>query len=88
MNNVSIIRDRGQLTIPDDIRNALSWVTPMSAVSISIVNPQEIVIRPYQQKKDIDWDKLWVLIKRSRSFKGKSEGNLSAFIAKDRESRR
>lgn len=88
MKTVSIIRDRGQLTIPDSVRRLVSWVTPMSAVSISVVKPDEIIIRPHQAQKDIDWDKLWAQIKRVRSFKGTGKGNLSAFIMKDRETRR
>ncbi len=85
MNAVSIIRDRGQLTIPDSIRKVISWVSPMSAVTISVIKPNEIVIRPHQAQ--VDWDKLWKQIKRVRAFKGKGQGNLSAFIANDRENR-
>lgn len=88
MKSVSIIRDRGQLTIPDSIRKVASWTAPLSAVSISVVNPDEIIIRPHQPQKSVDWDKLWKQIKRVRAFKGKGSGNLSAFIVKDRESRR
>lgn len=83
MNAVSIIRDRGQLTIPDSIRKTLNWVSPMSAVTISVVKPNEIVIRPHQKK--VDWDKLWKQMKRVRAFKGKNKGSLSDFIIKDRE---
>ncbi len=86
MNAVSIIRDRGQLTIPDSIRKVINWVSPMSAVTISVVKPNEIVIRPHQAQ--VDWDTLWKQIKRVRSFKGKGQGNLSTFIANDRENRR
>lgn len=83
LQTTSIIRDRGQLTIPDSIRKVASWTTPMSAVSISIIKPDEIVIRPHQYHKEVDWDKLWKMINKSRSFKGK-RGNLSQFIAEDR----
>lgn len=88
MKAVSIVRDRGQLTIPDSIRKLVNWVSPLSAVSISVVKPDEIVIRPHQYKKEIDWDKLWEQIKRVRAFKGKGRGNLSTFIIEDRETRR
>ena len=85
MKTVSIIRDRGQLIIPDSIRSIATWTTPSSVVSISIEKPDEIIIRPHQPQK-IDWDKLWEQIRKVRAFKGK--GDLSAFIIKDRESRR
>lgn len=81
LQTTSIIRNRGQLTIPEVIRRAVGWANPLSAVSISIVHPDEIVIRP---KKEVDWDKLWKSIKKSRSLKGKRRGNLSKFIAEDR----
>ena len=35
--------------------------------------------------RTVDWDKLWEDIKRVRAFKGKGRGNLSAFIAEDRQ---
>ena len=84
----AIIRDRGQLTIPDSIRKTLSWVAPMSAITISVVKADEIVIRPHYSQKVVDWDKLWKQIKRVRAFKGKGRGNLSAFIIEDRETRK
>ena len=71
MKAVSIIRDRGQLTIPDSIRKLVSWVNPMSAVSISIIKPDEIVIKPHQTK--MDWDKIWENIRKSRAIKGKGK---------------
>ncbi len=88
MKAVSIIRDRGQLTIPDSIRKLVKWATPLSAVSISVVKPDEIIIKPHQYQKQVDWDQLWKQIKRVRAFKGKGRGNLSTFIMKDREARR
>lgn len=81
MKAISIIRQRGQLTIPDSIRQSINWVTPLSAVSISVVKPDEIVIRPHQTK--LDWDKIWEGIRRARAIKGE-RGNLSKFIAEDR----
>ena len=84
MKTVSIVRDRGQLTIPDSIRRLVSWVTPSSAVSISVVKPDEIVIKPHHAQ--IDWDKMWNLIRKSRAIKGKGKGSAAEFIEKDRRS--
>ena len=84
MKSVSIIRERGQLTIPDTIRKAVSWVTPMSAVTISVVKPDEIVIRPHHQK--VDKDRIWELIRKSRAIKGKGTKSASEIIEKDRQS--
>lgn len=84
MKTVSIIRGRGQLTIPDSVRKIVNWVSPMSAVTISVMKPDEIVITPHQ--KHVDWDTIWANIRKSRAIKGK--GNLSAveFLEQDRNS--
>lgn len=79
---VSIIRNRGQLTIPDSIRDLRQWASPNSVVTITSERPDEIIIRPH--KKKYDWDKIWELIKRSRAIKGKGHGSAAEFIAKDR----
>ena len=84
MRAVSIIRNRGQLTIPDSIRKLVSWVTPQSAVSISVDKSDEIVIRPHQ--KHVDWDKIWAMVKRSRAIKGRGRGSAVEFINQDRRS--
>lgn len=79
---VSIIRNRGQLTIPDSIRALRQWASPNSAVTITSDQPDEIVIRPH--KKQVDWDKLWDLIRRSRAIKGKGKGAAAQFLEQDR----
>lgn len=82
---VSIIRNRGQLTIPDSIRAVREWASPNSVVTITTERPNEIVIRPH--KKEYDWDKIWAGIKLSRSLKGKGETTSAlAFLEKDRRS--
>ena len=80
----SIIRDRGQLTIPDKIRESLDWVSPNSVVTIISDKSDEIVIKPHQKK--IDWDKIWEGIRKSRAIKGKGRGSAAEFIEKDRRS--
>lgn len=82
----AIIRQRGQLTIPDRIRSELNWVDVGSIVKVK-ASADEIKILPYDKKteKEINWKKLWEQIKLVRSFKGK-RGSLSEFIIKDRES--
>ena len=82
MKTVSIIRERGQLTIPDSIRQLISWVSPMSAVTISVVKPDEIVITPH--KVQINWDEIWEGIKKSRAIHGKGNMSASEFLVKDR----
>jgi bifunctional DNA-binding transcriptional regulator/antitoxin component of YhaV-PrlF toxin-antitoxin module len=84
MKTVSIVRDRGQLTIPDSIRQIVDWVIPMSAVTISVIKPDEIIITPHQRQ--INWDQIWENIRKSRAIKGK--GNISAveFLERDRNS--
>ncbi len=83
MKTVSIIRERGQLTIPDSVRKLIDWVSPMSAVTISVVKPDEIVITPHQ--KHIDWDKIWEGIRKSRAIKGKGTISAMEILRKDRQ---
>lgn len=89
LQTVGIVRQRGQLTIPDKIRETFRWLTPSSMVTITSQKPDEIVIKPITaSKKTVDWDELWRNIQRVRSYRGKGGGNLSKFIAKDRQTRR
>jgi bifunctional DNA-binding transcriptional regulator/antitoxin component of YhaV-PrlF toxin-antitoxin module len=85
MQTVSIIRNRGQLTIPESIRRKIDWVDPMSAVSISLLNTNEIVIKPH--KAQLDWNRIWAGIEKSRALRGKGR-SVSAvnFLADDRMS--
>jgi len=86
---IGIVRKRGQLTIPDKIRETFSWLTPSSTVTITSQKPDELVIRPISaSKKVIDWDELWRDIQRVRSYRGKGGGNLSRFVVEDRQTRR
>lgn len=84
MQVVSIIRNRGQLTIPDAIRQVVNWVTPSSAVTISVRKANEIVITPHQQY--VNWEKVWDGIKKSRSIKGSGGVSGAEFLELDRNS--
>ncbi len=82
---ISVIRNRGQLTIPDSIRALRGWASPNSAVTISSERPDEIIIRPH--KKDYDWDKIWEGIRKSRAQKGKGQTmSVADFLEIDRRS--
>lgn len=87
MKTIAIVRHRGQLTIPDSVRKFLPWLSPLSPVNIRVTSAQEIIISPHHQE-GVDWDLLWKRIKRVRAYKGAGEGDLSTFIAHDRQTRR
>ncbi len=81
----AIIRQRGQLTLPENIRSVRKWVSTDSVVTVISDKPDEIVIKPHSSQKHLDWDKLWKQIKRVRSFKGRGKPvSISSFIARDR----
>ena len=85
MKVISIIRDRGQLTIPDSIRKTVKWANSMSAVSITVVKPNEIIIKP--QQSYVDWQEIWAGIKKARAVTGKSKAISSVdFLQRDRVS--
>lgn len=80
----AIIRDRGQITIPEKIRRTLRWPTTNSVVSLVTTVQNEIIIKPYDNAKEINWSQIWNNIELSRSYQGK-QGNLSKFVSSDRE---
>lgn len=84
MKTVSIVRERGQLTIPDSIRQMVNWVTPLSAVTISVVKPDEIIIKPHIQQ--VNRDQIWENIRKSRAISGKGKISASEFLKVDRNS--
>ena len=84
MQTVSIVRERGQLTIPDSIRKMVNWITPLSAVTISMIKPDEIVIRPHVQQ--VNWSQIWKNIRKSRAIPGKGKTSASEFLQTDRNS--
>lgn len=73
LQTTSIIRDRGQLTIPETIRRITEWTSPQSVVTLSVEEPDKITIQPHSSQKKVDWDMLWYGIRLCRSFKGKNE---------------
>lgn len=83
LQSIATIRERGQLTIPGKIREALKWASENFVVRL-IVREQEIILTPYTDQKKTNWDKIWQGIRLARSYKGK-RGNLSNFISKDRQ---
>lgn len=86
MTTTATIRQRGQLTIPDQIRQKFSWLKENTVVTIVASPTGEIIIKPLSVSASSDkpnWDEIWRKIKLVRSFKGK-RGNLSKFIAEDR----
>lgn len=84
--SIGIIRQRGQLTIPDSIRKAVGWLKPETVVDVSVTTPEEITIRPYEGKHKANHQELWDEINAIRSLPGQA-GNLSEFIDHDRQTR-
>lgn len=82
MQIISIIRNRGQLTLPQSIRNLVTWVNPDSVVSLTVIQPDQIVIKPHSQL--VNWDQVWNNIKKSRAIAGKGKVETSRYIASDR----
>lgn len=79
------IRQRGQLTIPDQVRGVLSWLQTGEVVGIDI-DDNEVRIRPHSKvSRGMNWDDFLMKVQLARSFGGK-RGNLSGMIVADRES--
>ncbi len=84
MSEIGIIRQRGQLTIPDTIRKSISWVSPLSVVLISIINKDEIIIRPH--KPNMNENEIFKKINKSRNIIGNGNKSALDFIIEDRSS--
>lgn len=80
----TIVRDRGQITLPYSIRENSSWLAVNSPIQITAYL-DEITIRPPQKSPPHSWDTIWDALHLAQSFKG-NKGSLSDFILKDRQS--
>lgn len=80
------IRQRGQLTIPDTIRDRFPWIKTDAVVTLDASDPTRIVIQPFAMNVSDkpDWDLIWKMIARARAIPGKGKMNASEFIAQDR----
>lgn len=84
LQKVSIVRNRGQLTIPEQIRRAAKWLEADSAVSISMAKANEIVIKP--QKKVFDKKEILKKVKKAQAIKGRGTISAAEFLEIDRAS--
>jgi len=78
----AIIRDKYQLTIPDQIRKYLTWIGTQKVVKIVLLDQEKFLVEPYFEKVT-DWQEIWRGLK-----KAKTQGrqiSLSEFVIKDRE---
>lgn len=84
MTNV-VVRQRGQVTIPDDVRNMVAWLSEGSAVGLEMVEKEMLVLRPHAKinARKFSWEDVSKKINLARSFKGQN-GDLSGFIIEDR----
>lgn len=90
---ISKIRQRGQLTVPQSIREALNW--PDSEVMVKIVTIKDgfrveklPISHPEHPKKKLtknEWDKIYQDMERFSKL-GRQDVKLTEFIRKDRDS--
>lgn len=82
--STAIIRNRGQLTIPEKIRRTLKWPATNFVVFIRSTSDNTIIIAPYEkEEKKADWNNIEKAIRKLRSYK-KIQGSMSEFITEDR----
>lgn len=85
MKYISIIRNRGQLTIPDPIRKIAGWTSNSSAVELTMDRIDQITVNPFHSSKEQEWDKIIELINKAREIKGRCSESGFDFIKRDRE---
>ena len=85
LNTTAVVRDRFQITVPDEVRRVARWLIPNGVVSFVIKTKDEILIRPFVKNGAVktDWKNIWEGITIVRTLKGK-QGNLSEFVTADR----
>lgn len=83
----SVIRQRGQLTLPGSFRQRLDWLREDKVVQIVLNADDKVVVTPYlpsQNKKNTDWNGIWKTVNK---FQRKDNTiSLSDFIIRDRYS--
>lgn len=88
MVSTATIRQRGQLTLPDKLRDELVWLKEGAVVEIE-TGEDEVRIKPYVgrvRRGSPDWEKLWANIRLTRGFKSKGKpASASQFIIEDRQ---
>lgn len=85
MKSTSIIRERGQLTIPDTIRDSLTWLYPLSAVDITICDENTVMVSPHAYKKQLTWSECIQKIELAQTFPSDSKVTSDAIISADRQ---
>lgn len=89
---VSKIRERGQLTVPQEIREALNW--PEDEVVVKIVTIQDgfrveklPISHPQHPQKKLtkkEWDEIWKTFE-DVAKSGRQDIKLTDFVRKDRD---
>lgn len=91
---ISKIRERGQLTVPQDIRQALNW--PEDEVMVKVTTIQDgfrverlPISHPQHPKKKLtkkQWNQIWKDFEEI-SHSGKQDIRLKEFVRRDRDTR-
>lgn len=83
----SIIRQRGQLTLPESLRRRLDWLGEDKVVQIVLNADNKVVVTPYlpsQNNKNTDWNGIWKTVNKFQ--KKRNTISLSDFVIRDRYS--
>ena len=79
---IAVIRDRYQLTIPEEIRRALVWLDSQKVVRLVLVDKDKFLVEPYKGEA-VNWQKIWRGLERIKK-QGKKI-SLTEFVVSDRE---
>ncbi|MCA9372080.1 AbrB/MazE/SpoVT family DNA-binding domain-containing protein [Candidatus Woesebacteria bacterium] len=86
MTYTAIIRNRGQLTIPDKIREQLDWVETSMPITIAVRGKHEIVLQPVKKVQGKQRKMLLQTMKKIRKLPS-AKTNLTQFVINDRQNR-
>lgn len=80
---IAVIRDRYQLTIPEEIRRYLVWTGPQRVVRLILVSKNKFLVEPYRAET-MSWQRIWQNLEKIKSLGRKT--SLAEFIIADRTS--
>lgn len=83
---VGIVRDRGQLTIPNEIRQVNKWIAKDTPVTMYAVDSETIVIKPIIIKPKTNKELYQEVLELRK--RGNKNTNLTDFVINDRQTRR
>ncbi len=81
--SIAVIRDRYQLTIPEEIRRDLNWLEIQKVVRLVLIGEGRVLVEPYQANTP-NWPEIWKSLEKIKGWGAKTD--LANLVIADRAS--